>query len=64
MAAAEAFTVADGHQGTATVAAGVVRVQVHYRIRTEILGIVGIATLPVSASASAVDVHGVTTATP
>jgi hypothetical protein len=62
--AAEAFTVAAGHRGTATVSGGTVRVEVHYRIRTQILGIIGIGTLPVSASASAVDVHGVTQATP
>jgi hypothetical protein len=62
-AAAEAFTVTAGHPGVATVTAGVVHVEVHYRIRTEILGIVGIASLPVSASASAVDVHGVTAGT-
>ncbi len=62
--AAEAFTVAAGHRVTATVSGGTVRVEVHYRIRTQILGIIGIGTLPVSASASAVDVHGVTQATP
>jgi len=64
VATAEAFTAAAGHQGIASVAGGVVRVQVTYRIPTQILGIVGIGTLPVSASASAVDVHGVTQANP
>jgi hypothetical protein len=64
VAAAEAFTVAAGHPGIATVSGGTVHVQVHYRIPTEILGIVGISSLPVSASASAIDVHGVTAATP
>jgi hypothetical protein len=60
VSAAEEFTVAAGHPGTATVSSGTVNVQIHYRIHTEILGIVGIDTLPVSASASAVDVQGVT----
>ena len=60
VATAEAFTVAAGHPGTAVVSAGVVRVEVHYRIPTDILGMVGITTLPVSGTASAVDVRGVT----
>jgi Flp pilus assembly protein TadG len=64
VAAAEAFTVAAGHRGVATASAGVVHVQVQYRIRTAILGIVGISSLPVSASASAVDVRGVTATAP
>ena len=58
--AAEKFTVEAGHPGVATVSSGVVTVVVQYRIHTEILGIVGIDSLPVSASASAVDVQGVT----
>ncbi|HZM57862.1 MAG TPA: pilus assembly protein TadG-related protein [Acidimicrobiales bacterium] len=60
VAAAEAFTVASGHPGTATASSGVVTVQIHYRIPTVILGIIGIQSLQVSGSASAVDVHGVT----
>jgi Flp pilus assembly protein TadG len=64
VATAEAFTAAAGHEGNASVAGGVVRVQVTYRIPTQILGIVGIGSLPVSASASAVDVHGVSEANP
>jgi hypothetical protein len=64
VAAAEAFTVAAGHPGVATASAGVVHVQVQYRIRTAILGIIGISSLPVSASASAIDVHGVTATAP
>jgi hypothetical protein len=36
-----------------------VTVAVRYRINTQILGIIGISTLPVSASASAVNVQGV-----
>jgi Putative Flp pilus-assembly TadE/G-like len=60
IAAAEAFTVASGHPGSATVVGQTVTVHVQYRVPTAILGIVGITTLPVSASASAVDVSGVT----
>jgi Flp pilus assembly protein TadG len=59
VALAESFTIAAGHPGTATASSGTVTVRVQYRIHTEILGIVGISTLPVSASASAVDVQGV-----
>jgi Flp pilus assembly protein TadG len=58
--AAERFTAAAGHPGIATVSSGMVTVVIQYRIHTEILGIVGIDSLPVSASASAVDVQGVT----
>jgi Flp pilus assembly protein TadG len=61
---AEAFTSAAGHPGTAAVAAGVVTVTIHYRIPTSVLGIIGITSLPVSATASAVDVQGVTVGTP
>lgn len=60
IADAVAYTVAAGHPGTASVTNGVVTVEVRYRIPTSILGMVGIPTLPVSASASAVLVHGVT----
>jgi Flp pilus assembly protein TadG len=64
VAAAEAFARAAGHPGTASVSGGVVTVQIHFRIPTDVLGIVGISSLPVSAQASAVDVQGVTVATP
>jgi Flp pilus assembly protein TadG len=64
VAAAESFTRAAGHPGTASVAGGVVTVEIHYRIPTDVLGIVGITSLPVSAQASAVDVQGVAGATP
>ena len=64
VAAAESFTRAAGHPGTASVAGGVVTVRVQYRIPTEVLGIIGINSLPVTAEASAVDVHGVAAATP
>jgi hypothetical protein len=59
IAAAVAYTVDSGHPGTASVANGRVTVEVHYRIPTSILGIVGISTLPVSATASAINLHGV-----
>lgn len=58
--AAVDFTVVAGHPGTATVSEGVVTVEVRYRIPTAILGIIGIRSLPVSATASAFDVAGVT----
>jgi Flp pilus assembly protein TadG len=64
MAAADSFASEAGHPGTASVAGGVVTVRITYRIPTEILGIVGITSLPVSAVASAVDVRGVTTGAP
>jgi Flp pilus assembly protein TadG len=59
VANAVAYTVAAGHPGTATVVGNAVEVSIHYRVPTDILGIVGIDTLPVSATARAVDVHGV-----
>ena len=59
-AAAEAYTVSSGHPGTASVTDGKVTVIVRYRIPTSILGIVGISSLSVSATASAVNVYGVT----
>jgi Flp pilus assembly protein TadG len=61
--AAERFTRAAGHPGTAVVSGGTVTVQIRYRIPTEVLGIVGLDTLPVSATASAVDVQGVAVGT-
>ncbi len=61
---AEAFTSAVGHPGTASVSGGTVTVTVRYRIPTAILGIVGIGSMPVAATASAVDVQGVTVGTP
>ena len=57
--AAEAFTVAAGHPGTATATGGVVTVHLAYDVPTDVLGIVGITHLHVSAVASAVDVDGV-----
>jgi Flp pilus assembly protein TadG len=64
VAAAEAFTVAAGHPGTASVSSGVVTVAIRYRVPTALLGIVGIGSLPVSGTASAVDVEGVTESSP
>ncbi len=58
--AAQAFMVASGHPGTVTVDDGEVRVRVVYRIPTQVLGIVGIRSLQVTGSASAVDLRGVT----
>ena len=62
--AAERFSVAAGHPGSATVDAGVVTVSVRYSVPTVVLGIVGVPSLRVSATASAVDLHGVTTGAP
>ncbi len=64
VAAAEAFTLAAGHPGTATVSGDVIRVEVHYRVPTDILSMVGIKSLPVSAEATAFDVAGVTSGSP
>ena len=57
--AAEQFTVASGHPGTAAVTGGVVTVKISYEVPTDILGIIGVDQLRVSAAASAVDVNGV-----
>ena len=59
VAAAEAFTVAAGHPGSASVAGDVVTVRITYQVPTDILGIIGIDRLRVSAVAAAVDVNGV-----
>jgi hypothetical protein len=64
IATAEQFMVAAGHPGVATVSSGRVQVEISYRIHTVILGIVGVTTLPVSATATAVDVSGVTEGAP
>ena len=64
VAAAEAFAEAAGHPATASVSDSVVTVYIRYRIPTEVLGIVGISTLPVSATASATDVQGVAVGSP
>jgi hypothetical protein len=61
--AAENLMSAAGHPGTAVVSAGAVTVSIHYGIRTSVLGLVGISSLPVSATASAVNVRGVTVGT-
>jgi hypothetical protein len=59
IAAAEAFTVTAGHPGTAAVAGGVVTVRITYEVPTDVLGIIGVDQLRVSAAASAIDVNGV-----
>ena len=64
VAAAEAFTRDAGHPRNAWVVGGTVSVEIHYRIPTEVLGLVGINSLPVSAVATAVDVQGVTVGAP
>jgi uncharacterized membrane protein len=58
--AAVNFTDIAGHPGTATVSGGVVTVVVKYRMPTAILGLIKVNTLPVMATASALDVRGVT----
>jgi hypothetical protein len=57
---AEQYTVLVGHPGTATVTDGVVTVRVVVAVPTTILGVVGVKTITVSATASATDVAGVT----
>jgi Flp pilus assembly protein TadG len=59
VAGAESFTLEAGHPGTATVAGGTVTVTVSYPVPTAVLGLVGISSISVSATASAFDVHGV-----
>jgi hypothetical protein len=57
---AEASMVRSGHPGTATVSNGIVTVRVVVVVPTTILGIVGVQSITVSATASASDVSGVT----
>lgn len=64
IAAAEQFTVVSGHPGTTVVADGVVTVRITYQVPTDILGIIGVDQLYVSAAASAVDVNGVARGAP
>jgi Flp pilus assembly protein TadG len=64
VAAAQQFAAASGHPATASVASGVVTVNVQYSVPTVILGIVGIRSLHVTATAAAVNLHGVTTGAP
>lgn len=61
--AAFAATVAAGHPGRVVVSGGRVTVVVSYRVPTLLLGIVGVPSISVSASATAVDVAGVTRVT-
>ena len=64
VAAAEGFAAASGHPGTAVVNGGVVTVTIHYGVPTSVLGLVGIGSIGVTAVASAVNLHGVTTGSP
>ena len=64
VAAAEQFAVAAGHPAVASVNGGIVTVHVHYAVATAVLGIVGIRSLGVSATASAQNLHGVTVGAP
>jgi hypothetical protein len=57
---AEQFTEEAGHPGTATVSSGTVTVRIEYQMPTVILGIIHIPFIKISATASAVDVQGVT----
>ncbi len=61
--AAFAATVAAGHPGQVVVSGGQVSVRVSYRVPTLLLGLVGVTSIDVSASATAVDVAGVTKVT-
>jgi Flp pilus assembly protein TadG len=54
------FTVTSGHPGSVSVEGGVVTVTVIYSMPTSVLGIIGVSSLRVSATASAVDIAGVT----
>jgi Flp pilus assembly protein TadG len=57
---AETYMVVSGHPGVATTRGGVVTAKVSIQIPTSILGIIGVADLRVSATASASDVVGIT----
>ena len=57
--AAEAFTDASGHPGSAAVVGSTVVVTVDYRLPTDVLGIVGIRSLVVSGRGAATDLMGV-----
>jgi len=58
--AAQAFTQDWGHPGTAVVAGGVVEVTIRYRMPTDVLGMIGIGSLSITAVGSATDLAGVT----
>jgi hypothetical protein len=57
---AEQYMELAGHPGTASVHGGIVTVRVEEAMPTTILGIVGVQSIEVSATASASDVSGVT----
>lgn len=58
--AAQGFMAAAGHPGVAEAANGTVTVTVAYDLPTYLLGLVGVDALHVRATASAIDVHGIT----
>lgn len=60
VAAAVAYTVQAGHPGSATVVGDRVTVTVRYPEPTAVLGLIGISSMQVSATASAIDLHGIT----
>jgi hypothetical protein len=57
---AEQFTIEAGHPGIATVSSGTVTVQIEYQMPTVLLGMIRLPFIRISATASAVDVKGVT----
>jgi len=58
--AAVAYTVQAGHPGIAMVSNSTVTVNIRYSMSTDVLGLIGISSMQISVSASAVDLHGVT----
>jgi Flp pilus assembly protein TadG len=60
LAAAEQYVDDRGLTGTASVVDGTVKVTVEGSVQTAILGLIGIHSIPVEATAEATDVHGVT----
>lgn len=64
VAAAERYAAVTGHPGSATVDGGIVTVRINLLVPTTVLGIIGMARLSVTATASAENLHGVTTGVP
>ena len=61
VAAAENYMSSAGQPGTAWVVGNTVYAQISYRMRTQLLGIIGVGSMAVSVTESATDVSGVTT---
>ncbi len=59
--AAEDYMTAAGQPGTAWVVGNTVYTQISYRMPTQLLGIIGVGSMAVSATESATDVSGITT---